>query len=244
MRQFVGGNFYTTRLWFQTFFPCSNETLEDTGNTLRRFVEFVGIPPTLHSDNNKNFKRIIFKWLLKFFEIISTYSTEPNLYWQNRYKPVIGEVKWHTRKLMLELNNPIRFWCFCYEYTADIIYLCGRGCFELWGWTPYETVMNYTPYINEYASFPWLQWSWFFDESLKSEQLRKWLGPACGVAQKFFSYILTDNGGFINRSSVIQIDEHELTTDHMNKQRNNLIEHVEAKLEILNNLCLIVRRHT
>ena len=31
-------------------------------------------------------------------------------------------------------------------------------------------------------------------------------------------------------SSVIPIDEHELTTDHMTKQCNNFIEHVEDKI--------------
>ena len=42
---------------------------------------------------------------------------------------------------------------FFYGYTADIIFLCAIGCFELQGCTPYETVMNHTPDIHEYASF-------------------------------------------------------------------------------------------
>ena len=54
---------------------------------------------------------------------------------------------------MLELNNPIRLWYFCYEYTDGIIYLYAIGRFELQGWIPYDTVINYTPDIYEYASF-------------------------------------------------------------------------------------------
>ena len=72
---------------------------------------------------------------------------------------------------MLESNTPICFWCFCYEYTADVISLCATGRFELQGQTPYVTVMNYTPDISEYASFSWFQWLWFYYESLKIKQL-------------------------------------------------------------------------
>ena len=90
--------------------------------------------------------------------------------------------------------------------------------------------MNYKPYISEYASFSWFRLSWFFDESLKSKQLSILLGPAHRVGQVFFSYILNDTGGFITRSSVIPIDEHELTTNHITKQCNNFMEHVEAKI--------------
>ena len=50
---------------------------------------------------------------------------------------------------MIELNTPIRLWCFCYTYTSDIISLCATGCFELQVQNTYETVMNYTPDISE-----------------------------------------------------------------------------------------------
>ena len=46
---------------------------------------------------------------------------------------------------------------------------------------------------------------------------------------RFFSYILTNTGGFIDWSSLIPIDDHELFTNHITKQCNNFIERVEAK---------------
>ena len=49
---------------------------------------------------------------------------------------------------MLELNNPIRFWYFCYKCTADIIFLCDTVRFKLQFRNPYQTVMNYTPDIS------------------------------------------------------------------------------------------------
>ena len=131
----------------------------------------VGLLPTLHSDNNKNFKKGLFKRLLQNFGIIPTY-TEPHLPCHNRSEPVIGEVNLHARNLMLESNTPIRFCGFCYKYNVDILSLCVTVCFELLVRTPYETVMNYTYDIYEYASFSWFQWSWFYDENLKSKQLR------------------------------------------------------------------------
>ena len=56
-------------------------------------------------------------------------------------------------KLMLDSNTTIRLCCFCYAYIADILSLYATDRFELQGLTPYETVMNSTPEISEYASF-------------------------------------------------------------------------------------------
>ena len=152
MRQFIGRTLYANKLGFNTLFPCSNETLSETDHTLRGFVEFFGLPMTMHSDNHKNFKEGIFMWIPQKFGVIPTY-TEPHSPWHYRAEPEIGEFKLHARMLMLESDIPIRLWCFCYEYITDILSLCDTGRFEFQGQNPYETVMNYTPNISEYASF-------------------------------------------------------------------------------------------
>ena len=109
VRQFRGGNLYTEKLGFKKFLPCSNENSAETGHTFRGFIELVAPPPTLHSDNHKDFKEGLFKRLLRNFGIIPTY-TDPHLPCQNRAKPAIGEFKRHARKIILELNTPIRLW--------------------------------------------------------------------------------------------------------------------------------------
>ena len=76
-RQFIGGTFYTNKLGFDKFLPFSNETSAETGNTLKGFIELFGFPSTLHSDNHKNFKEVLFKQLVQNFGIIPTY-TEPH----------------------------------------------------------------------------------------------------------------------------------------------------------------------
>ena len=80
VRQFIGGTLYTNKLGFKKFFPCTNETSEETGSTLRSFIELVGLPASLHSDNHGNFKEGLFKRLLRRFGILSTY-TEPYSPW-------------------------------------------------------------------------------------------------------------------------------------------------------------------
>ena len=70
---------YTNKLGFKKFSPCSNETLTDTGHNLRGFIELVGLPPTLHCDNHKNFKEGIFKQLLQKFGIVSKYKEPTRL---------------------------------------------------------------------------------------------------------------------------------------------------------------------
>ena len=92
VRQYIGGTLYTDRLGFKKFYPCTCETSAETGSTLRSFVDMVGLPPSLHSDNHGNFKKGLFKKLLWKFGIPSTY-TEPHLSWQNRAEGAIGEVK-------------------------------------------------------------------------------------------------------------------------------------------------------
>ena len=60
VRQFIGGTLYTSKLGFKKFFPLSNETLSENGNTLRGFIELVGLPSTMNPYNHKNFKEGVF----------------------------------------------------------------------------------------------------------------------------------------------------------------------------------------
>ena len=229
VRQFIGGTLYTNKLGFKKFFPCTSETSEETGSTLRSFIELVGLPPSLHSDNHPNFKEGIFKKLLRKFGVPSTF-TEPHSPWQNRAEPAIGEVKRHARRLMQRSNTPIRLWCFCFEYSADLLSLCATGRFDLQGRTPYEAVLNYTPDISEYASYTWFQWCWFYNERTKNKQLCRWLGPAHHIGQALCSYILLENGEFIARSSVIGIENHDLTSLDMISSCRKFMKSVESKI--------------
>ena len=229
VRGFIGGVLYTNKLGFKKFFPCSDETQMETGYSLRSFMNIVGLPYSMHSDNHSNFKEGLFKRLLQKFGIQSTF-TEPHSPWQNRAEPAIGEVKKLARRLMQVTGTPIRLWCFCYEYSSDILSLCATGRYDLKGRTPYECVMHSTPDISEYVTFEWFQWCWYFNEATKDKELCRWLGPAHSVGQSFCCYILLQNGEFIARSSVIPIETHELFPDEMKTRCDKFTSSVESKI--------------
>ena len=220
---------YCNKLGFKKFFPCINETQEETSHSLRSFIEIVGLPVALHSDNHSNLKTGLFKKTLKKFGIWSSF-TEPRSPWQNKAEFAIGEVKRHARKLMQVTSTPVRLWCFCYEYSADILSLCATGRFDLWGRTPYEVVTNYTPDISEYVSFSWYQWCWYLDEDMKCKSLCRWIGPAHYIGQSMCWYIIRDNGEYLARSSVIAVDELGKETTKVREQMDKLTKNLESKI--------------
>ena len=76
-----------------------NEIQEETSHSLRSFIELIGLPEALHSDNRNNLRTGKFKKTLRKFDIWSSF-TEPKSPWQNRAEFVIGEVKRQARRLM------------------------------------------------------------------------------------------------------------------------------------------------
>ena len=104
LRGYIGGILYTNKLGFKKFFPASSERGEETGRSIRSFIEMVGLPYSIHSDNHNNFKEGLFKRLLRKFGIYQTF-TEPHSPWQNRAEPAIGEVKAYARRLMQTTVN-------------------------------------------------------------------------------------------------------------------------------------------
>ena len=106
IRGYIGGVIYTNKVGFKKFFPCESEKGEETGRSLRSFIEIVGLPFSLHSDNHSNFKEGFFKKMMRKFGIYQTF-TEPHSPWQNRAEPAIGEVKAYARRLMQKTNTPV-----------------------------------------------------------------------------------------------------------------------------------------
>ena len=229
LRGFIGGTIYTNKLGFKKFFPCTNETGESTAAGLRTFIDIVGLPTSIHSDNHSNFQEGAFKRLMRKFGIPQTF-TEPHSPWQNRAEAAIGETKTYARRLMQKTNTPIRLWCFCFEYTADILSLCATGRHDLKGRTSYEAIMNYTPDISEYVSFDWFQWCWYYNEETKSKSLCRWLGPAHNIGQSFCSYILLENASFITRSSILIIQDDEIITERIKSMCDKFMQSIESKI--------------
>ena len=154
LRGYIGGTVYKNKTGFKKFFPAADEKGKSTAAGLRDFIELVGLPALIHSDGHNNFVQGDYKRMIRKFGLKHTY-TEPHSPWQNRAEFAIGEIKRYSRRLMQSTQTPIRLWCFCYEYSADLLSLCATGRYSLHGRTPYERVMNYTPDISEFATYKW-----------------------------------------------------------------------------------------
>ena len=129
IRGYIGGMLYCNKLGFKKFIPCVNETQEETSHSLRSFIELIGLPVALHSDNINNLRTGKFKKTLRKFGIWSSF-TEPKSPWQNRAEFATGEVKRQAKRLMQRTQTPVRLWCFCYKCAADILSLCAINRFD------------------------------------------------------------------------------------------------------------------
>ena len=150
-------------------------------HSLRSFIEIVDLPASLHSDNHKHLREgAVQKDTVQIWNLECLFK-EHRSPWQNRAEFAIGEVKRHIRRLMQKTLTPIRSWCSCYEYIADILSLCATTRFVLKGRTPYEVVINYTQDKSEYLTFSWYQWCWYFDEDKRNKSLCRWIGPVNNI---------------------------------------------------------------
>ena len=64
---------------------------------------------------------------------------------------------------------------------------------------------------------------------MKTKQLCRWLGPVHGIGQELFSYIFLDLGKLILSSSVISIENLELTPEHMKQLCEKFMTNVESE---------------
>ena len=119
---------------------------------------------------------------------------------------------------MQKTQTPVRLWCFCYEYAADILSVCATNRFDLKGRTPYEIATNYTSDISEYTTFAWFQRCWFLDEDQRCKFLCRWIGTAHHIGQSMCWFIICDNGEYLARSSVISVEESSMESFEVKNQ--------------------------
>jgi hypothetical protein len=143
------GQIFVNDIGYTKFIPMKAKS--EAGNALVEFIQDVGIPGTLHTDNAKELNSG--KWLevCKTYDIKQTF-TEPFSPFQNRAEVNIRELKKHVRQLMKRTNTPKRLWDFCASYVAEIRSLTAQPLYSLHGRTPHELVTGNTPDISEYIA--------------------------------------------------------------------------------------------
>lgn len=229
IRGFTCGNVYINRCGFKKFYGMYDFTSLSSRDTLVNFIQAVGIPAALHSDNHGNFTTGAFRQEVRKYGVKHTF-TEPNSPWQNPAESGIREIKKLSKKWMARTNSPVRLWCFCFELAADVLSLCATMHYSLQGRTPYEITCNYTPDISEYVTFAWYDWVYYWDEHIREKKIGRWLGPAHKVGQSLCYYILNEDANYIARSSVVPIPAEEMTSDVLKLQMTDFTNRIESKI--------------
>ena len=76
--KFIGRAIYTNKLRLHKFSPYINGTSEEIGHTLWNFIKLDGLPCYEHSHNRSNFKKGLFKKILRKSDILPNYRVVPD----------------------------------------------------------------------------------------------------------------------------------------------------------------------
>lgn len=225
------GQIYTNDINFTKFIPMKKKS--DAPDTLLAFMQDVGIPSHLHSDDAKELTQG------RMGEItrkawIKTSQSEPYSPWQVRAELCNRELKKAVRYTMSKTRAPKRLWDYCTMHHSEIRNFTAHPLFMLQGRTPYELVTGNTPDISEYTDFCWYETVWYHDQEAAfpedRRKLAKWLGVAHRVGQALCYYLLPASGRPIVRSTVQAISEDELHSENICQQIKELDQQIESSI--------------
>jgi hypothetical protein len=171
------GQMFTNDVHFSKFYPM--RTKSEAPNTLVSFMQDIGIPSDLHSDDAKELTQGRMGELLRKFWIRSMQS-EPYSPWQVRAELCIREVKKAVRHTLSKTGSPKRLWDCCTIYQCELRNLIAHPHFKLQGRTPYEIIVGHTPDISEYLDYCWYQNVWYYDQEAQFPEERRKLGKWIG----------------------------------------------------------------
>ena len=201
-------------------------------NALLEFIQNVGIPSAIHTDEAKELTKGRWKEICQTHGIKQT-QTEPYSPFQNRAEVNIRELKKQTRKLMHRTKTPSRLWDHCASYVAELKCLTAQPLYSLHGRTPFELVTGNTPDISEYIAFSWYQPVWYYDNTSFPEPTRhlgRWIGVAHTIGQAMCFWILPSSGVPIARSTVQPISDTEMRSVITQQAISELDRLIEQKI--------------
>lgn len=231
LRGYVMGNVFCNKLGYVHWTGMDSEA--QSSYALQLFVQDVGIPTKLHTDNASyyvggDFQKVVRRENIKFSTI------EPYRHNENRAETVIRELKKRVRRIMQRQNMPLRLWCYVAEHVSWVMNLTASDLFRLGGRTPYEWMHGHTPDISEYIEFDMYEPVWFFDNEEAfpddTKQLGRWLGVAHKVGQAMTYYIMKQNGEVIVRSTVSAVEADDIDTISFKEKLRMLDEGIYAKI--------------
>jgi hypothetical protein len=224
------GQLFVNDVGFYHFIPMRSKS--EAGNALLEFIQDVGIPSSLHTDDAKELTSGKWEQVRKEHGIKQTIA-EPYSPFQNRTEVNIRELKKHVRHLMSRTKTPKRSWDFCSRYVSEICCLTAQPLYSLHGRTPYELVTGNTPDISKYIAFHWYQPVYYYDSTVFPEErelLGRWLGVAHSIGQAMCFWILPKSGVPIAQTTLRAVSDAELQSNQVLQELNSFDESIQRKI--------------
>lgn len=207
---------YTNGKGYDSVYPIKGKQGALTAETLASFIQDVGIPQKLISDDAPELISGEFRKVVRQYHIDHKWLV-PYTPWRNLAEQSIRELKKSVRSDIRRTNSPSRLWDYCIKRRAAIRRLTASQIPSLEGRTPQEMVAGSTPDISAYCMFDWYQPVYYHTPTEQfpeqKVELGRWIGIAEDVCTDFLaSYVLTKNGDTVIRKSVWAVDPDELKT--------------------------------
>jgi hypothetical protein len=229
------GQMFTNDVDFSKFYPMRRKG--EAADTLIAFMQDIGIPAGLHSDNAKELTKGRVADIAKEFWIKVSQS-EPYSPWQVRAELCIKEIEKAVRHAMQRTRAPKRLWDYCTVYQCELRNIIAHPHYSLGGRTPYEIVTGRTPDISEYLDYGWYDTLWYYEQDAnfpeERRKLGKWLGVAHRVGQALCYYVLNGNAQVIVRSTVQPLTKEEFNTQVIKDQILELDQNIITKIGAAN----------
>jgi hypothetical protein len=205
---------------------------EHIAQTLREFVDDVGIPNTLICDLATEQVGTHTPMMKEIRQLrIKLHSAEKGRSIQNhRAELEIREVKRRWKARMVERKVPSRLWDYGIVYVAEILSITARSTT---GHPGLEEIKGDTINISEWLDFEFYDYVWYWDEK-KSDMtddqrlIGRWLEIAHCIGSNMTYWILTKAGHVIARLTV----QHIITSDMTQPAVQQLVKDFDTAIEI------------
>ncbi|KAI2502898.1 Reverse transcriptase (RNA-dependent DNA polymerase) [Fragilaria crotonensis] len=208
------------------FYPMKSKSMAGP-NALMPFIQEVGIPQTIVTDNAPEEVHGEFGKICRQFRIRQE-QTVPYSPWSNLAESTIRELKVGIRRTLRRSKAPRRLWCFCGKWVAAIRRLTALDMPQLQGRVPDEDVLGSTPDISQYAQFDWYEPVLYWDPVGTFPHEQKLLGRWLGIAEVSTDLIKT--GKIIVRKSVWGLSEDDFANPDVKTRLVELNEGIRSKI--------------
>jgi len=226
---------YGNKFGFIKAYPVESKRMQDIGNTLTVFIQDVGVPEKMHTDNAPEMvgrKTPFFKRARK--EGIDLTTIEPERPDENYGEILVKHTKAGTARMMIKKRVPMRLWCYAAEFYTERHSLTVPGMYRNKGRTGYEVTLGMTPDISEYIEFDFYDYCFYWDNPQsypqENKHIGRWLGIAHRVGQALVYWIMNDKGSVIARSTVIPVEPGDYDVDETKERMKDLDRTIHEKI--------------